>query len=180
MNCGEKPGSGCETGPLQHWGCSAWAQLPAATSRARHPPGAGLGGEEMGSGSSPSSPTGPCPRSLLQNLGSSRSPPLLAPGPQPFAVCLVRGAWLSPKCARRRRGHGCPQLPWRFFLLPMPRGRQRRGSRGSCCPSPVPSPGCGCAGRRFWVLDTQPMWVAANWTRVLLQASLEPNTTMWG
>lgn len=56
MNCGEKPGSGCETGPPQRWGCSAWAQLPAATSRARHPPGAGLGGEEMGSGSGPSSP----------------------------------------------------------------------------------------------------------------------------
>lgn len=70
-------------------------------------------------------------------------------------MCLVHGAWLSPKCARRRRGHGCPQLPWRFFLLPMPRGRQRRGSHGSCCPGPVPSHGRGCAGHRFWVLSMQ-------------------------
>lgn len=45
------------------------------------------------------------------------------------------------------RGHICPQLPWRLFLFPMPRGKQRiMAATGSCRWSTSPREPRACVG----------------------------------
>lgn len=56
---------------------------------------------------------------------------LLADDLQPI---WYTGASFSPKTCRLITSHGhiCPRLPWRLFLFPMPRGKQRiRAVRGA-------------------------------------------------